>query len=146
MGNSLEAQTALQEAQWRVMKTWLETRVEKWDAYHQDDIPWSRGITDMVTRVVTATEGGPRVIKERKADTNGNGLEASIHADAMQTRRPEKTEEPIQSQTGRQLKANPKPKPKPSLTPTPRSTSLLIAVTTAVPTLARQWETVPQQK
>jgi len=116
--------------------------VEKWDAYHQDDIPWSRGITDMVTRVVTATEGGQREIEVRKADTDGTGLEASIHADAMQTGRPEKTEEPVQSHPGWQLKANPKPKPNPALTPTPRSTSMPIAVTTPVPTLARQWETV----
>jgi len=37
----------------------------------------------MVTRVVAATEGGQR--EERKADTNGAGLEASMHAETSQT-------------------------------------------------------------
>jgi hypothetical protein len=30
----VDAQTALQEAQWRGIKRWLEKREEKWDAYH----------------------------------------------------------------------------------------------------------------
>jgi hypothetical protein len=89
MANMLDAQTALQEAQWRGMKSWRENREVKWDMYHQDDVLWGRGITDMVTKVVTATEGGQREREERKADTDGAGLEASIHPDATQTGGPE---------------------------------------------------------
>jgi len=74
MANVLDAETALQEAQWRGMKMWLEKSEEKWNAYHQDDILWGRGITDMVTMVVTATEGGQR--EERNADADGARLEA----------------------------------------------------------------------
>jgi hypothetical protein len=80
------------------MKTWLQKREEKWDAYHQDDVLWGRGITDIVTRVVAATEGGQR--EERNADTEGARLEASIHADATETGGPEKPEERQQSQPG----------------------------------------------
>jgi len=54
----------------------------------------------MVTRVVTTTEGGQREREERKADTNGAGLEASIHADETHTGGPEKPEEHQQSQPG----------------------------------------------
>jgi len=141
MANMLDAQTALQEAQWRGMKTWLEKREEKWDAYHQDDVLWGKGITDMVTRVVAATEGGQR--EERKADTDGAGLEASMHAETTQTGRPEKPEERQQSQPEKQLKPKPKPKTNPALTPTPRTTSTPVAVTTSEPTPARRWETFP---
>jgi len=45
----------------------------------------------MVTRVVAATERGQR--EERKVATDGAGLEAAIHAEAMQTGGPEKPEE-----------------------------------------------------
>ena len=37
MANMLETHTALQEAQWRGMKSWLEEKEKKRDAYHQDD-------------------------------------------------------------------------------------------------------------
>jgi len=145
MANMLDTQTAFQKAQWPGIKTWLEKREEKWDAYHQDDILWGRGITDMVTKVVTATEGGQREREETKADTDGPSLEASMHADATQKGGPEKPEERQQSQPGRQLKPKPKPMPNPALTPTPRTTSTPIAVTTSVPTPARRCETVPPQ-
>ena len=56
MANMLETQTALQEAQWRGMETWLEEQEEKRDAYHQDDVLWGKGIMDMITRVVSTTE------------------------------------------------------------------------------------------
>jgi outer membrane biosynthesis protein TonB len=127
------------------MKAWLENREEKWDAYHQNDVLCGRGITDMVTKVVTATEGGQRERQKRKADTDGAGLKASIHTDATQTGGPEKPEERHQSQPGRQLKPKPKPKPNPAPTPTPRTTSTPIAGTTPVPTHARRWKTVPQR-
>jgi len=81
--NMLEMQTALQEAQWRGMQMWLKATEEKRDAYHQDNVLWGKGITDMVKSMVTATERGQR--EERKADTDGPGLEVSIHAEAMQT-------------------------------------------------------------
>jgi len=142
MANMLYAQTALQEAHWRGMKAGLEQREVKWDVYHQDDVQWGRGITDMVTKVVTATEEGQRESEEREADTDGAGLEASIPADAMQTVGPEPPEERQQSQPGRQLKPKPKPKLNPAPTPTPRTTSTPIAVTTSVPTQPRRWATV----
>jgi hypothetical protein len=97
----------------------------------------------MVTKVVTATEGGQRAREEMKADTNGAGMEASIHPDATQTGGLVNPEKRQQSQLGRQLKPKPKPKPNPALTPKPRTTSTPIAVTTSVPTPARQLETVP---
>jgi hypothetical protein len=71
----------------------MEKREEKWDTYHQDDVLWGRGITDMVTKVATSTEEGQREREERKADTDGAGLEATIHANATQTGGPEKPEE-----------------------------------------------------
>jgi len=98
MAIMLDAQIALQEAQWQGMETWLEKREEKWDEYHQDDVLWGRGISDVVTRVVAATHRGQ--IEERKADTDGAGLEASIHAETMQTGGPEKPEDRQQLQPG----------------------------------------------
>jgi hypothetical protein len=95
----------------------------------------------MLRKVVTTTEGGQREREESKADTDGAGLEGSIHADATQTEGPENPEERQQSQPGRQLK--PKPKPKPAPTSTPRTTSRPIEVTTPLSTPARPWETVP---
>jgi hypothetical protein len=164
MANMLETHTALQEAQWRGMKSWLEEKEKKRDAYHQDDLLWGEGITDMVARAVAATERGQK--EERRADTEGVGLEASIHADLTQTGGPEKTEERHQLQPGRQLKSMPTPKPKPkpnpnpspkpnpapapapaprpAPTPTPRATSALRGATSApTPTPTRRWETVP---
>jgi len=57
---------------------WLEAREENRDAYHLNDVLWGKDITDMVTRVVAATEWGQR--EERKADTEGIGLEVLIHS------------------------------------------------------------------
>jgi len=58
MANMLETHTALQEAQWRGMKSWLEEKEKKRDAYHQDDLQRGEGITDMVARAVAAPERG----------------------------------------------------------------------------------------
>jgi len=101
-----------------------------------------RGITDMATRVVTATGGDQRKREERKADTDGAGLEASIRSDGTQIAGPEKPEDCEQSPPGRQLKPKPRPKPQPNQAPTPslRTTSRPIAVMTLVPTPARRWE------
>jgi hypothetical protein len=82
MAIMLETHTALQEAQWRGMKSWLEEKDKKRDMYHQDDLLWGEGITDMVARAVAATERGQK--EERRTDTEGTGLEASIHADLTQ--------------------------------------------------------------
>jgi len=161
--------TALHEAQWRGMKSWLEEQEKKRDSYHQDDLLWGEGITDMVARAVAATERGQK--EDRRADTEGVGLEASIHADLTQTGGPEEPEERQQLQPGRQLKSMPTPKPKPkpksnsnpnpspktnpapapapaprpAPTPTPRATSAARGVTTSapIPTPTRRWETVP---
>jgi outer membrane biosynthesis protein TonB len=164
MANMLEMHTALQEAQWRGMKSWLEGKEKKRDAYHQDDLLWGEGITDMVTRAVAATERGQK--EERRADTSGVGLEASIHTDLTQTGGPGKPEECQQLQPGRHLKSmptpklkpkpNPKPSPKPNPTPapalasrpaptpTPRATSAPRGATTSAPTPTPTgpWETV----
>jgi len=152
MANMLETQTALQEAQWCGMKKWLEEKEEKLDMYHQDDVLWGKGITDMVKRVVATTEWGQR--EERKADTQGVGLEASIHADLPQRGAPKKPEERQQLQPAGQLKSVPTPKPdpkqspapapalKPAPTPRPGATSTPKGVTTSAPTPTRLWETV----
>jgi hypothetical protein len=87
MANMLETHTAQQEAQWRGMKSWLEEKEEKRDAYHQDDLLWGAGITDMVVRAVAATERGQNA--EWGADSKGVGVEASIHGDLTQTGAPE---------------------------------------------------------
>jgi len=102
---------------------------------------WGKDITEMVIRVVAATEQSQR--EERKANTEGVGLEASIHADVTQTGGPKELEERQQPQPGRQLKVKQKPEPNPAPTPTPRSTSTTTAVMTAVPTPTRGWDTVP---
>jgi hypothetical protein len=91
MENMLEMQTAPQETLWRWMKTWLEEKEEKRDVNHQDDVLWGKGITNMVKRVVAATERDQR--ERRLADTEVVGLEASIHADLTQTGRLKKPEE-----------------------------------------------------
>jgi hypothetical protein len=59
------------------MKLWLEEKLEKWDAYLQDDVLWGKGITDMVARVVAPTKRDQK--EERIVDTECFGLEASIH-------------------------------------------------------------------
>lgn len=46
------------------------------DVYHQDDLIWGEGITDMVATVVAATQW------DQKKEV---GLEASIQADLTQT-------------------------------------------------------------
>jgi len=59
--------------------------------YYQDDVLWGKGITDMVTTVVTGTEQDHR--EERKVATVGVGLRASTDADLTQTSGPKKPEE-----------------------------------------------------
>jgi len=166
MANMLETHTALQEAQWRGIKSWLEEKEKKRDAYHQDDLLWGEGITDMVARAVAASERGQK--EERRADSEGVGLYALIHADLTQTGEPEKLEERQQLQPGRQLKSMPTPKPKPKPNPnlypklnpapapapapapwpsptwTPKATLAPRGATSApTQTPTRRWETVP---
>jgi len=139
----------------------MEEEEKTRDAYHEDDLLWGEDISDMVARMVAATERDQR--EERKANTEGVGLGASIHADLTQTGGPEEPEERQQLQPGRQLESVPMPKPKPDPTPKPkpapaprpaptamlRTTSAPKGATSAVPTPTRRWETVPlrnQQK
>jgi len=148
MAIMLETQTALQEAQWPGIETWLEEKEDKWNMYHQDDVLWGKRIADMITRVIAATERGQR--EERQADTKGVELEDSIHADLTQKGGLKKPEERQQLQPGRQLKSKPKPKPKPNPAPTPKPTptptlrtrSTVKGVTTSGPTPTIRWETV----
>jgi hypothetical protein len=77
----------------------LAEKDKKRDAYHQDDLLWGEGITDMVARAVAATERGQR--EERRAATAGVSLEASIHADLSQTGGLEEPEERQQLQPAR---------------------------------------------
>jgi len=171
MANMLETHNELQEAQWRSMKSWLEEDEKIRDAYHQDHLLSGEVITDMVARAVAATERGQKM--ERRADTEGVRLDASIHEDLTQTGGPEEPEECQQLQPGRHLKPmrTPKPKPKPNLkpksnpnpspkpnpapapapapgpapTPTLRATLAPTGVTTSAPTptATRRWELVP---
>jgi len=150
MANMLETHTAVEEAQWRGMKSWLEETDKTWEAYHQDDLLWGEGMTDKIARVVAATE------RDQKEEV---GQEASIHADLTLTGGPQKPEEGQPLRPGRQLKSvpmpktkpNPTPKPKPApaptpvLTPTPRTTSAPKGVTSAAPTPTRRWETASPQ-
>jgi len=124
------------------MKSWLEENETMRNAYHQDDLLCGEGITDMVARVVAATE------RDRKEEI---GLEASIHADLTQTGRPEKQEERQQLQPGRQLKSvpmlkpkphpmpkpEPAPAPRPAPTPRPRTTLAPKVAMSAAPTATR---------
>jgi hypothetical protein len=155
MANMLATHSALQEAQWRGMKSWLKEKENTRDLYHQDDLLWGEGITDMVARVVAATDHDQK--EERKADTEGVGLEASIHADLTHSGGPEEPEERQQLQPGRQLKSVPMPKPKPDPTPKltpapaprpapiqmPRAMSAANRAMSAAPTPTRRWEKVP---
>jgi len=67
MESMMETHTAQREAQWRVMKLWLEEKQKMRDAYHQDDLQRGKDSTNMVARAVAETEG--HQIEERKADT-----------------------------------------------------------------------------
>jgi len=120
---------------------WLDEKEEKRDTYHHDDVLWGTDIPYMVVRVVAATERSRR--EERKADTEGVGLVASIHADMTQTGGPNKPEERHQPEPGRQQKVTKKQKPNPAPTQMLRTASTPTEVTTSVPTPTRQCETVP---
>jgi hypothetical protein len=67
MAIMLETHSELQEVQWQRMKLWLEQKAKKRDAHPQHDILWGKGITDMVARVVAATDRDQA--EEREADT-----------------------------------------------------------------------------
>jgi len=101
MANMLEMQTALQAAQGRGIKIWLEEQEEKQDTYHQDDVLRGKVITDIVATVMAAIEMFQK--EERQVDTEGVSLDTSIHADLTQTGGLKKLEERQQPQLGRQL-------------------------------------------
>jgi len=81
------------------MKTWSQRQEETRDAYHEDDVLWGRGITDMVTRAVAATKWDQR--EKRKANPECVSLEASLHEELTQTGGLKKQEEHQQLQPGR---------------------------------------------
>jgi len=151
----LETHTALQEAQWQGMKLWLEEKEKQRDMYHQDDLLWGKGITDIVERVVAATKMDQKEV--RKTGTEGAGLEASRHTDLKQTGVPEEPVEHQQLQAGTKLKSmtmlrrkrNPTPEqnvaPTSRTMPTPMTRAILApkVATTTAPTPTRQWQTVP---
>jgi len=134
------------------MKRWLEENEEKRDTYHTNDVRLGKGITVKVARVVAATERNQR--ERWKADTEGVGLEAVIHAGLTHRDGPKKPEERQQLQPKTPLKSIPTPKPNPNqnLTPAaapiltvtlrPRATSTLNEAMTSAPTTTRQLETV----
>lgn len=72
------------------MKTYLDQKEEKWDMYHQDDLLWGKGITDIVKRMVTSAEHGQ--IEQRNADNDSGGVEGSIHGEEMKAGGIEKPE------------------------------------------------------
>jgi len=127
------------------------------DVYHQDDPLWGERITDKVAGVVASTERDQT--NERKADTEGVSMEASIHAALTQTGGPEKPEERQQLQSRRQLKSVPMPKPipnptrkpthatapRPALTPMLKTTSAPKGARSTAPLPTRRWETVPSR-
>jgi len=155
MADMLEKNTALQEVQLQGMKLWLEEKEKIRDAYHQDDLLWGKGITDMVAWAVAATQRDQE--EERKVDTKGVSLEASIHANLTQTGGQGKPQKRQQLQLGRQLKSLPMPKPKPNptprpnpapaprpaLTPTPRTTPAVKGPKLSAPIPTRRWEMIP---
>ena len=154
MATLLETHTELGEALRQGMKLWLEEKEKMRDAYHQDDLLWGKGITDMVAQVVADTEWDQT--EGRTVNTKGVGPEGSIHVDQAQAGGPEKAEERQRLQLRRQLKSlpmpeqksNPTPKPKaapaPGLVPvpTPITSLALRGGMSLAPTPLRQWETV----
>jgi hypothetical protein len=119
MANMLEMHTALQEVQWRGMKSWLVETEEMLDTYHQDDVLWGIDITEMLARVAATMERDKR--EKRKTDTKGGGLEESIHADLTQKGGPKKPEEPKLLHPALQLKSVPMATLKPELKPNQKS-------------------------
>jgi hypothetical protein len=93
---------------------------------HQDDVLSGKDITDMVARLVVATEREQR--ERKKADSEGGGLEASIHQGLTQTGGLKKPEEWQILQPVTQLKSmamqkmKPKPNPGPISMPNPELT------------------------
>jgi hypothetical protein len=96
MANILETNSALQEAHWQWMNMWLEKEENKQDAYHQNDLLWGEGITDLVTRAVAETEQVQ--IEERAADTEGVAHHDSPNRDMTVTGGPDNPEEHQQLQ------------------------------------------------
>ena len=117
----------------------MEDTEKQWDVHHQDDLLWGKGITDMVTNAVPATEYVQN--EEKNADTYGEGLEASIHPDLTWTGGPEEPEERQHLQPGKRLKSlakpNPPPAPRPMPTPTTTATSAPKWVITSALTTSR---------
>jgi len=157
MVNKLKKPTTLQVTQWQGMSLWLQETEKIRDAYHQDDLLWGKGITDMVTRAVAETERDQNM--EQNADAEAGGLEASIQTDLTLRGGPEKPEEGQQLQPGRRLysmqmpkpeqnptpKLNPAPEPRPAPTPMLTTTSAPKGAISSELAPTRRWQTVPPQ-
>jgi hypothetical protein len=81
------------------MKMSWQKILQMWDANHQDDVLWGKGIIDMVGAEMAATEQDEGL--ERKSDAEGVSLETLIHAVLMQPGGPMKLEECQQLQPGK---------------------------------------------
>jgi len=133
--NLVEARAAREETQQLAMMTWMQETEQKWDARHEDNIPWGVAITNMIAKTMKPVEQGEEGRereREMTARMDGGGLEASQHANTTQEEGPEERQPPQQQPKPKpklQLKVQPKPQPAPKLKSAPKP--------------ARWWETVP---
>jgi len=133
--NLVQVQAAREEALWLGMRMWMQERVQKWDARHEDHKLWGAGITNMIAKVMKRLAPGHEARdkeRDKTAGMDGGGLEASQHVDTTQEGRPDQCEQ-LQQQLETRLPLKVQPKlqhePKRKLAPTP----------------ARRWETLPPQ-
>jgi len=139
MARMQEAHPAHEEAQWLVMKVWLEDREMKWDERQRDNVPWRTGIVDMTVeelaharvREAAPAQEGRKEGRDETARQDGGGLQTSQHAGATQDGGPEK----------HQLQQQQKPKPKLLLTLQPEPPHEPNPQPKPTPISARRWET-----
>jgi len=123
--NVLHAHATREEAQWLGMMTWMQEREQQWDACSEDVKLLGAGITTMVARVMKRVAPGHdarETERDKTAKMDGEGLEASQHADIMQEGGPEMRRQlEQQPEPNLRLKLQPKlqhqPKPKSAHTP-----------------------------
>jgi len=133
LANLWEVRAACEEAQWQGMMAWMQERLQKWDARHENDNLWGAGITNTIAKFMKGVAPGQEVRKKEREMTarmDCGGLEASQHADTMREEGPQKCQQ-LQQQPKSKLQLKLQPK----LQPTPKHRSS--------PTHARWWETVP---
>jgi len=123
--NVLEPQAARKEAQWQGMMSWMQEREQKWDARHEDHKLCGVAITYMTAKVMKGVAPGQEARekeRDKTANMDGGGLEASQHADTTLDGGPEKRQQlQHQPKPKLQLTLQPKPQhePKLMLAPTP---------------------------